>query len=157
VDDVTRLTEAHRFNVTIARFMELTSTLRKAVNVGGAGADSLRDGGAALAVMLSCFVPYAAEEAWSRLGHDVAGGDSVHTQPWPTADPRLLVEESVVCVVQVADKVRDRLHVTPQIGEDELRSLALSSDAVNRAIGDAEITRVVVRAPHLVNIVLGGR
>jgi leucyl-tRNA synthetase len=156
IDQVTWLTEAHRFNVAIARFMELTSALRKALNVGAAAA-SLRDGVEALAVMLGCYVPYTAEEAWWRLGHDVRAGQSVHTQPWPDADSSLLVENSVVCIVQVAGKVRDRLQVAPGIDEDELRALALSSAAVNRAIGDAEVTRVVVRAPSLVNIVLGRR
>ena len=153
VHDVTRLTESHRFNVAVARFMELTNSLRKALDAGAPTA-SLRDGTEALAVMLSCYVPYTAEEAWSRLGYDVPAGQSVHTRAWPDADPALLVQDSVVCVVQVAGKVRDRLQVSPQIGEEDLRSLALASDAAQRAIGDAEVTRVVVRAPSLVNIVV---
>jgi leucyl-tRNA synthetase len=153
VDEVTRLTEAHRLNVAIARLMELTNALRKGVDGATPGAASLREGVAALAVMLSCYAPYTAEEVWSRLGHDVEGGDSVHDSAWPTADPALLVEETVVCVVQVAGKVRDRLEVPPSIGEDELRSLALASDAVVRALNGADIRTVIVRAPKLVNVV----
>ena len=42
------------------------------------------------------------------------------------ADPALLVEDVVTCVVQVAGKVRDRVEVPPGIGEDELRELALA-------------------------------
>ncbi|MDT7546157.1 MAG: leucyl-tRNA synthetase, partial [Actinomycetota bacterium] len=153
VDEVTRLTEAHRLNVAIARLMELTNALRKGVDGAAPGAASLRDGVAALAVMLSCYAPYTAEEVWSRLGHDVEGGDSVHDSSWPSADPALLVEDTVVCVVQVAGKVRDRLEVPPSIGEDELRSLALASDAVVRALNGADIRTVIVRAPKLVNVV----
>ncbi|MFP5219387.1 MAG: class I tRNA ligase family protein, partial [Actinomycetes bacterium] len=152
VDDVTRLTEQHRLNVSVARFMELTSALRKGVD-GGAGAASLRDGVEALAVMLSCYAPYTAEEAWSRLGHDVDAGDSVHDTTWPTADPALLVEETVTCVVQVAGKVRDRLEVPPGIGEDELRELALASEAVQRSLDGRAVRTVVVRPPRLVNVV----
>ena len=153
VDDVTRLTEAHRFNVSIARLMELTNALRKGVDGDAPAAASLRDGVSALATMLSCFAPYTSEELWSRLGHDVDAGDSVHASSWPVADPALLVEDTVTCVVQVAGKVRDRLQVPPSIDEESLRGLALASDAVVRALNGADIRTVVVRAPKLVNVV----
>jgi leucyl-tRNA synthetase len=155
VDEVTRLTESHRLNVAIARLMELTNALRKGVDGGSPAAGSLRDGATALATMLSCYAPYTAEEVWSRLGHDVDSGDSVHASTWPTADPALLVEDTVTCVVQVAGKVRDRLDVPPSIGEDELRGLALASDAVVRALNGAGVRTVIVRAPKLVNVVPG--
>jgi leucyl-tRNA synthetase len=153
VDEVTRLTETHRLNVAIARLMELTNALRKGVDSRAPATGSLRDGVEALATMLGCYAPYTAEEIWSRLGHDVDAGDSVHDSSWPKADPALLIEDTVVCVVQVAGKVRDRLEVPPSIDEDELRSLALSSDAVRRALNGADIRTVIVRAPKLVNVV----
>jgi leucyl-tRNA synthetase len=153
VDEVTRLLDSHRLNVAIARLMELTNALRKGVDGAAPAAGSLRDGVTALATMLSCFAPYTAEEVWSRLGHDVDSGDSVHASTWPVADPALLVEETVTCVVQVSGKVRDRLEVAPSIGEDALRELALSSEAVVRALGGADIRTVIVRAPKLVNVV----
>jgi len=153
VDEVTRVIEAHRLNVAIARFMELTSALRKAFDAGAVGPASLRDGLTALASMLSCYAPYVAEEIWSRLGHDVEAGDSVHASSWPIADAALLVDDLVTCVVQVAGKVRDRLEVAPDISEDELRALALGSDAVVNALAGGEVRTVVVRAPKLVNVV----
>ena len=153
VDEVTRLVEHHRLNVAIARFMELTSAMRKAVDGGANGPASLRDGVEALATMLSCYAPYAAEEVWSRLGHDVEAGDSVHASSWPVADEALLVDDLVTCVVQVAGKVRDRLEVPPGIGEDELRELALASDGVVRALNGGGVRTVIVRAPKLVNVV----
>ncbi|MBK5306584.1 MAG: leucine--tRNA ligase [Frankiaceae bacterium] len=153
IDDVTRLTESHRFNVSIARMMELTNALRKGVDGAAPAAASLRDGVSALATMLSCYAPYTAEEVWSRTGHDVESGDSVHASTWPTADPALLVEETVTCVVQVAGKVRDRLEVPPAIDESTLRELALASEAVVRALNGADVRTVIVRAPKLVNVV----
>ncbi len=153
VDEITRLVEAQRLNVAVARLMEVTSALRRSYEAGAAGVASLREGTAALAVMLSCFAPYTAEEAWSRLGHDVDAGDSVHDSAWPVADPALLVQESVTCVVQVAGKVRDRLEVPPGIGEDELRELALASEAVQRALDGRAVKVAVVRPPKLVNLV----
>ncbi|MBW3638297.1 MAG: leucine--tRNA ligase [Actinobacteria bacterium] len=153
VDEVTRLIEAQRLNVVVARFMELTSSLRKAVDAANPAAASLRDGVEALAVMLGCFAPYTAEEVWSRLGHDVEAGDSVHATTWPVADPALLIEDTVTCVVQVAGKLRDRLVVPPDIAEDDLRALALASDAVIAALDGRDVKLVVVRAPKLVNVV----
>jgi leucyl-tRNA synthetase len=153
VDEVTRLTESHRLNVSIARFMELTNVMRKAVDGPAKPAGSLRDGVEALAIMLSCYAPYTAEEMWSRLGHDVRGGDSVHASTWPTADPALLVDEAVTCVVQVAGKVRDKLEVPPSIGDDELQALALASVKVQESLAGRDVRTVIVRAPKLVNVV----
>ena len=55
--------------------------------------------------------------------------------------------------MQVKGKVRDRLEVPPTITEDELRELALASEAVQRALDGREVRTVVVRAPKLVNVV----
>ncbi len=153
VDDVGRLVLGQRLNVGVARLMELTSALRRAVDGPAPAAGSLRDGAEALAVMLGCFAPYTGEEVWARLGHDVDAGDSVHDQPWPEADPALLVEESVTCVVQVAGKVRARLQVDPQVDEEVLRALALADAAVQRVLDGRDVRTVVVRAPKLVNVV----
>ena len=153
VDEVTRLVEAHRLNVAIARFMELTSVLRRAFDAGAAGPASLRAGVESLATMLSCYAPYVTEEVWSRLGHDVEAGDSVHDSTWPTADPALLIDDLVICVVQVAGKVRDRLDVPPGISDEELAALALASAKVRESLDGREIRTVVVRAPRLVNVV----
>ena len=155
VDEVTRLTEGFRFNVAVARLMELTNALRKALDAPrpGTDADVVRAAADVLARLLAAYAPYTAEECWSRLGHDPEDGDSVHATTWPTADPALLVEDTVTCVVQVAGKLRDRLEVPADIGEDALRAAALASEAVVRALAGREVRTVVVRAPKLVNVV----
>ena len=115
--------------------------------------DAVRGAADALARLLSAYAPFTAEECWSLLGHDVEAGDTVHRTSWPVADPALLVADTVTCVVQVAGKVRDRLEVPASISEDDLRALALSSDGVARLLGGAAPTKVIVRAPKLVNVV----
>jgi leucyl-tRNA synthetase len=150
IDEVTRHVDNHRFNVAIARLMELTSAARKAIDSGPGAADpAVREAAEALAVMLSLVAPYTSEEGWERLGHT---DRSVALAGWPSADPTLLVEETTTCVVQVAGKVRDRLEVATDIGEDTLRELALASEKV-RAHLSGEPRKVIVRAPKLVNIV----
>ena len=150
VDEVTRLVEAYRLNVAVARLMELTSAARRAIDSGpGAGDPAVREAAEALTVLVSLFAPYTAEECWELLGH----GPSVSQAAWPAADPALLVEEQVICVVQVAGKVRDRLQVSPGISEDELRELALAAPGVVRTLAGGGVRTVIVRAPKLVNIV----
>jgi leucyl-tRNA synthetase len=153
VEEVTRLVETFRFNVCVARLMELTTALRRG-GTGGADPAALLAGAEALATMLSIFAPYTAEECWARLGHDPASGDSVHRQSWPMADTSLLIEEYVTCVVQVNGKVRGRLEVDPGVGPDELRSLALADPGVLRAVADRQVRQVVIRPPRLVNVVV---
>jgi len=155
VADATVQTDGKRFNVTIARLMELTSLLRKAVDGGAlndaAGAAACREGGEALARMLSIFAPFTAEEAWEQLGRE----PSVVQAGWPTADPALLVEDTVTCVVQVAGKLRDKFEVAADADEATLREKALASEAVQRALAGKPVRTVIVRPPRLVNVVPG--
>jgi leucyl-tRNA synthetase len=150
IDEVTRLVEARRLNVAVARLMELVTAARRTIDSGpGATDPAVREAAESLAVMLSLFAPYTAEECWELLGRQA----SVATAGWPSADPALLVQDAVTCVVQVAGKVRDRLEVPPGIGEDELRELALAAPGVSRALAGRPVRMVVVRPPKLVNIV----
>jgi leucyl-tRNA synthetase len=150
IDAVTRLVEAARLNVAVARLMELTSATRRAIDSGpGPGDPAVREAAETLAVLLSIFAPYSAEECWEQLGHE----PSVARAGWPAADPALLIQETVTCVVQVAGKVRDRLEVPPDISDDDLRALALAAPGVTRALAGREVRTVIVRAPRLVNVV----
>jgi leucyl-tRNA synthetase len=150
IDEATRLVEASRLNVAVARLMELTSAARRAIDSGPGPADpAVREAAETLAVLLSLFAPYTAEECWELLGHE----PSVAQAGWPQADPALLVEDLVTCVVQVDSKVRDRLAVPPGISEDDLRAQALATPGVARALAGREIRKVIVRAPRLVNVV----
>jgi leucyl-tRNA synthetase len=172
IDEVTRQVEGYHLNVAVARLMELVSASRKAIDSGPGAADpAVREAAEALAVMLSLFAPYTAEECWEALGGSGRRGRptraaasasasalpaaSVGNATWPAADPALLVQEVVTCVVQVNGKVRDRLEVSPEITEEELRDLALAAPGAARALAGLGVKRVVVRPPKLVNIVAG--
>ena len=150
IDEVTRLVESARLNVAVARLMELATAARRAIDAGpGPGDPAVREAAETLAILLSLFAPYTAEECWELLGHE----PSVALAGWPQADQALLVQEQVTCVVQVNGKVRDRLEVPPGIAEDELRALALAAPGVVRALDGRDVAKVIVRAPKLVNIV----
>ncbi|MCM0621879.1 leucine--tRNA ligase [Nocardioides bruguierae] len=151
VAEAEQLVESYRFNVVVARTMELVNATRKAIDSGCGGADpAVREAVEAVAMLLSLVAPYTAEEMWERLGHEPC----VAQATWPVVDPALLVEESVTAVVQVKGKVKGRLEVAPDISEADLEALALADPGVQRAIDGATVRKVIVRAPKLVNIVV---
>jgi leucyl-tRNA synthetase len=130
-----------RFNTAVAKLIELNNVLTKLDSAPRAVVE-------ALVLMVAPVAPHIAEELWQRLGHE--GG--VTYVPFPQAEPSLLVEETVTCVIQVRGKVRDRVEVSSTIGEEELRSLVLARDKVVAATPDG-VRSVIVRAPKLVNVV----
>ncbi len=143
------LAESLKFNVLVARIMELVNVTRKVIDGGAGGGDAaVREAVEVITIALSMFAPFTAEEMWEKLGYE----PTVALAGWRKADPTLLVEESVTAVVQVDGKVRDKLEVGPKISSEELEKLARASAAVARAVGDREIVNVIVRAPRLVNI-----
>jgi leucyl-tRNA synthetase len=143
---ITGLYERFRFNVAVARLMELTTAIRQALDRG----EGAREAASALVLMAAPMTPFIAEELWREaLGNE----ESVHRQPWPSFEPGLAAEDTVTLVVQVDGKVRDTVEVSPDLTEDEAESLARASENARRAIGDREVTRVVVRPPRLVNLV----
>ena len=143
--------ESMRFNVLVARVMELVNATRKAIDSGCGPTDpAVREAVETVAIMLSVVCPYTAEDIWMRLGH----APTVARAAWPSVDPTLLVEDLVTCVVQVAGKIKDKLEVSPDISQTDLEALALASPEVVNALEGLEIRMVVVRAPKLVNIVL---
>ena len=94
--------------------MELVNELSK----DRAGPDS-RFAAETAVSLIQPYAPHVAEELWERLGHE-----RLWEAPWPVADPALLEVETVEVVVQVNGRIRDRLHVSPRLAEDELVALA---------------------------------
>jgi leucyl-tRNA synthetase len=150
VADATELIESYRFNVMVARVMELVNATRKAIDSGPGAADpAVREAAETVAILLSLVAPYTAEDMWENLGHE----PTVAKAGWPAVDPELLVQDSVTAVVQIAGKVKARLEVSPDITDGELEKLALADDAVQAALDGRGIRKVIARAPKLVNIV----
>ena len=150
VHDATAALDTYRFNVAIAKTMELVNATRKAIDTGcGASDPAVRQAAETVAVMLSLVAPYTAEDMWSRLGHE----PTVFRAGWPVADEAMLVRETVTCVVQVAGKMRARLQVPAAIDEAELRALALADPTVITALAGRDIRTVIVRPPSVVNVV----
>ena len=143
------LIENFKFNVGVAKLMELVNAIRKTVdgNVGGSD-PAVREAAEVVAIGLSLFAPYTAEDMWAVLGHK----PGVALAGLPQADESLLVESTTIAIIQVDGKLRDKFEVSVAITAEELREKAFESYNVKRAIGDSEIANVIVREPKLVNI-----
>jgi leucyl-tRNA synthetase len=149
--DIDQSIARQRFNVAVARIMELVNATRKTMDGSAGPTDpAVREAAEVVTIALSLVAPYVAEEMWERLGH----APSVANAAWPIVDQSLLVTESVTCVVQVQGKVRARLQVPPGISEDELRMMVLADESVVRAVANREVAKVIIRAPKLVSIVV---
>ena len=139
-DDVGR---RFAFNTGIAAVMELVNELSK----DRAGRES-RFAAETAVSLIQPYAPHVAEELWTRLGHE-----RLWEAPWPVADPAMLEVETVEVVVQVNGKIRDRLQVSPSLGEEELVALARASERVGEYLDGEEPARTVVVPGKLVNFV----
>ncbi|HVM12427.1 MAG TPA: leucine--tRNA ligase [Actinomycetota bacterium] len=148
IRDVSGLYDRFRFNVAVARLMELTNEMRRTLDGGGAALEAARS----LVLMLAPMAPFITEELWRG---PLGGEGSVHRAAWPGYEDSLAKRETATLVVQVNGKVRDTIEVAPDISEDEAVRLARASEKVARSLGDAEIARVIARPPKLVNLVTG--
>ena len=99
--------------------------------------------------LIQPYVPHVAEELWSVLGEG-----RLWEQPWPEADPALLVADEIEIAVQVNGKVRDRLRVAATTGEEELLALALASERVQAHVDGKELRKTVVVPGKLVSLVV---
>jgi leucyl-tRNA synthetase len=121
------------------------STTPEKLDQGPGAADpAVREAAEAIALALSMFAPHTAEDMWERLGH----APSVALQRWPEADHTLLVEDSVVAIVQINGKVRERLDVSP------IEAMALATPAIKAALEGKTVANLVVRPPKVVSIAL---
>ena len=151
VHDVKQLLDAGKFNVVVAKTMELVNATRKAIDSGPGGADpAVREAAETIAILLSLFAPYTAEDMWHALGHD----NPVLTAGFPQVDESLLVDDTVTAIVQIKGKVKARLEVSKDISEAELEKQALEDETIAKLVEGSEIRKVIVRAPKLVNIVI---
>jgi leucyl-tRNA synthetase len=143
-DGVTTL----RFNIAIARITELTNHL---TSVYGAETPVPRSVAEPLVLLVAPLAPHIAEEMWARLGHD----ESSAWHPFPVADERWLVDDTVEVAVQVNGKVRAQVSVPADADAAALEAAARADERIAGYLDGATVRRVVAVPGRLVNFVLG--
>jgi len=143
--------ESFRFNVVIARIMELVNATRKAIDSGCGPTDpAVREAAETIAIALSLVAPYTAEDMWEKLGHKPA----IANAGWPVIDKSLLGVDNVIAILQVNGKIKDRIEVSPNISKDELEKLAKENPEIKAATAGLTVSKVITVAPKLVNFVV---
>lgn len=151
IKKVTEDIERFAFNTAIAAIMEFCNGLYKEIEKGSdafntyEGHEAIRS----LVLLLAPFAPFIAEELWWELG----GEFSIHQQPWPQYDPRLVQADRIILVAQINGKVRERIEVDADISEDEMRETVLDSPRIKQLLEGKTVAKVIMVPGKLVNVV----
>jgi leucyl-tRNA synthetase len=101
-------------------------------------------------LVLAPFAPHIAEELWERLGHT----DTLTYEAWPEYDKELIKEKEIELVVQVNGKIKDRIVVSTDVDEEQIKQKALACEKVKKALDGKEPKKIIVIKSRLVNIVI---
>jgi leucyl-tRNA synthetase len=145
------LEESFHFNTAIASVMELLNTLQPAELRTPQFPALMKEALQSVVQLLAPFVPHITEELWQRLGNS----SQLTQSSWPEYDRSAVVDEELLIVVQVNGKLRSKVTVAVGIGDDELKSLALSDEKIAQFIEGQTVRKVICVPGKLVNIVVG--
>jgi len=101
-------------------------------------------------ILLNPFAPHLSSELWGNL--KLPG--QITEQPWPGYDEKFLIEDEVEIVIQVNGKVRDRMNMSIQASEEELKAAALANPKIQQLIAGKIVQKTVIVPKKLVNIVV---
>ncbi len=146
IHDVTGGVESFGFNASIAKLYAFTNTLAKSK----AGTAAKTEAAKKLAQLMSPMTPHLSEEIWQLLG----GEGLVATAPWPVADETMLVDDTITLPIQINGKRRAEISVAKDLEKAEVEKIALSTEAVQRALDGATPKKVIVVPGRIVNVVV---
>jgi leucyl-tRNA synthetase len=135
--------ETFGFNTAISAMMILVNHLIKQAVVPKAVVEQF-------VLILSPFAPHIAEELWQKLGHN----ETLAYEPWPKFDPELVKEAEVELAIQVNGKIKDKIVVSAQLDDEQIKQKALSCEKVVAALAGKQPKKVIVIKSRLVNIVV---
>lgn len=148
---VTHDFETFEFNTIISSLMELLNEMYKAREAGAFGSSEWNEATEIYLKMMAPVAPHIAEELWTeRLGKSY----SIHQQNWPQADELAAKEDTIEIPLQVNGKVRDRITVSADASEDDIKAAALASEIIQKYLDGKEPRKIIVAHGKLVSIAL---
>ena len=143
IDAVTSMTEDLRFNTAISQMMVCVNELNQLAVRPRAVLETVT-------LLLAPYAPHLAEEIWAKLGHK----QSLAHEPWPVADPRHLVADTVTVVVQVNGKLRDQIEVPAEAAQDAVIAQAKATQKIVPWLEGKTLVKEIYVAGKLVNLVV---
>ena len=141
---------AMRFNTAVSCLMILLNELADAVRGCRVSTATWRRATDTLILLQAPIAVFQAEELWHRRG----GEGSVHRQSWPEYDAALATDTLVNIAVQINSKLRDRLDVSADAAEEEVRGLAAGLPRVTEELRDKQVVKVFYAAGRLINFIV---
>ncbi len=153
IDKLTRDIDDFSFNTSIAASMEFTNATADFLKASDMSFEPnalvLSEAIETLILLLAPIAPHSADELWSSLGYQ----GFTAQQPWPKANPSLLVRDQVTIALQVNGKLRGTVEVAADISKEDLEKLALAHEKVQQFVQGLTIRKVIVVPGKLVNVV----
>jgi leucyl-tRNA synthetase len=118
---------------------------------GDAGAAVLRETFTVLVKALAPVVPHVTHVLWAQI----SDGSELLEASWPEIDSQALQTEFLQMVVQVNGKLRAKIQVPVDAGEEVIRELALADAKVAQYVDNSRIRKCIVVPKRLINIVVG--
>ncbi|MFL0268514.1 leucine--tRNA ligase [Candidatus Clostridium radicumherbarum] len=149
IKGVTEDSEILQFNTAIARIMEFTNALSKYLNEEKKNGEFLKETIIDLIKLLAPFAPHFSEEQWSLTEMNY----SVFNESWPKFHASALIKDEIEIAIQINGKVKARINVASNLGEDEIKKSALNNTEIKEILAGKDIAKVIVIKGRLVNIV----
>jgi len=137
------------FNTAIAAVMSLVKEVSRIHHEGDASVTARREALVTAASLLFPFAPHTATEVYLDLT-----GERVWEQPWPEADQRYLVADTIEYPIQINGKVRSRITVPADASTADVQALALAEEKIVELLAGKDPRKVIVVPGRMVNLVL---
>jgi len=107
-----------------------------------------------LVLLLAPFTPHISEELFSMISAD-NNWQSVHLFAWPKYDPKFLVKNEIIIVVQVNGKLRGNIVIDPTVSKSKARveELGKRNSNVAKHLEAKEIKKVIYIEGKIINFV----
>jgi len=105
--------------------------------------------------ILSPFAPYLAEELWQQLlSQRQSAFRSIHLEPWPKYDIKLIQEDKFELVIQINGRVRDKISVETNISQEEAEKIVFSREKIKNWLKGKKVKKIIFVPNRLINIVI---
>ena len=141
IKKVTEDIEAMKFNTAIAAMMSLINEIYTAGSITKAELG-------AFVTILYPFAPHISEELYS-----ITFGKTLSEQPWITYDEALCKDDTIEIVVQVNGKLKSKFSIAVDSDKDSVIAMAMSDEAIMKAIDGKNVVKQIYVPNKLVNIV----
>ncbi len=143
IKKVTYDIENMKYNTAVAAMMSLINEFYKAGSI-------TRGEFKTFLILLNPFAPHITEEMWQMAKFE----GYLNGARWPQYDEAKTVDAEIEIAVSVNGKVRGRVVVPSDMGQEELGKAALEAESVKKFIDGKEIIKIIAVPKKLVNIVV---